>query len=66
MAPTGEEIAAVMDELRSLFDDGTLRASTVTTWPFEQAIPAYKAVEKRDPPGKHVLVMPNVGKVFAT
>jgi NADPH:quinone reductase len=57
MALTGEQIAATMDRLRSSFEDGSLKAPSVHTWPFEQAIKAYEAVESRNPPGKHVLVM---------
>jgi NADPH:quinone reductase len=57
MALTGEEIADVMDHLRELFDDGTLKTSTVHTWPFERAVEAYEAVAKREPPGKQVLLM---------
>jgi hypothetical protein len=30
---------------------------TVNVWPFDRAVEAYTAVEKRDPPGKQVLVM---------
>ncbi len=56
MALPGQEIADVMDQLRPLFEDGTLRASTVEVWPFDRAIEAYGAVEKHVP-GKHVVVM---------
>jgi NADPH:quinone reductase len=57
MALTGEEIAAMLNGLRDGFEKGTLQPPAIKTWPFEQAIAAYKASERGDPPVKHVLVM---------
>jgi NADPH:quinone reductase-like Zn-dependent oxidoreductase len=54
---TGKEIAGILDGLRDGFESGTLRAPPIQTWPFERAVEAYEAVERRDPPVKHVLVM---------
>jgi NADPH2:quinone reductase len=53
----GEQIAAILDRLRDGFENGTLQPPSIKTWPFERAVEAYEAVERRDPPGKHVLVM---------
>jgi NADPH:quinone reductase len=57
MALTGEQIAATLDALRDGFENGTLQPSPLKTWPFAAAVEAYEAVERHDPPTKHVLVM---------
>lgn len=57
MGLTGEQIAGTLDGLREGFENGTLQPSPLKTWPFVQAVEAYEAVERRDPPTKHVLVM---------
>jgi NADPH:quinone reductase len=56
MALTGEQIAATLDALREGFENGTLEPSPLKMWPFASAVEAYEAVERRDPPTKHVLV----------
>ncbi len=57
MGLTGEQIAATLDALREGFENHTLQPSPLKTWPFAQAIGAYEAVARHDPPTKHVLVM---------
>lgn len=56
MALTGEQIASTLDALREGFESGTLQPSPLRTWPFAQAVAAYEAVDRHDPPTKHVLV----------
>jgi NADPH:quinone reductase len=46
MQLTGPEIAGIMNGLRGAFESGFLQASSVTTWPLERAIEAYKTVEQ--------------------
>jgi NADPH:quinone reductase-like Zn-dependent oxidoreductase len=45
MQLTGAGIARIMHALRDGFDDGHLRPSATTTWPFSRAVEAYRAVE---------------------
>ena len=52
----GPEIAKLMDGLRAGFQEGYLQAPAITTWSLERAVEAYEAVEKGDPPAKHVLI----------
>jgi len=56
MQLTGPEIAKIMDDLRPGFEDGQLKTPAVRTWPLDQAIEAYEAVEKGDVSNKHVLL----------
>lgn len=53
---TGTEIATTMNALRAGFQEGYLQASKVQTWPFEQAIQAYEAVEKGGLAAKQILI----------
>jgi NADPH2:quinone reductase len=53
---TGPAIAKIMDKLRTGFEDGYLRASSVQRWSLDQAIDAYGAVEKRTSSDKHVFL----------
>ncbi len=53
---TASEIATLMNNLRAGFQEGYLRAPSVTTWPLDRAIEAYQAVEKGGGPTKHVLI----------
>jgi len=53
---TGPQIATIMDRLRPGFDGGHLRPPSVETWPLEQAVDAYAAVQGGTPGIKHVLV----------
>jgi NADPH:quinone reductase-like Zn-dependent oxidoreductase len=53
---TGPAIAKIMDELRAGFEGGYLRASPVQSWPLDQAIDAYTAVEKGTGSNKHVFL----------
>lgn len=46
MKLNGAEIATIMDQLRGGFDKGHLRAPALNTWPFEQAVAAYQALEQ--------------------
>jgi NADPH:quinone reductase-like Zn-dependent oxidoreductase len=45
MQLTGAGLARIMHALRDGFDDGHLRPSATTTWPFSRAVEAYRAVE---------------------
>jgi NADPH:quinone reductase len=53
---TGPAIAKIMDELRTGFDGGYLRASPVQSWSLDQAIDAYTAVGKGVSLDKHVFL----------
>jgi NADPH:quinone reductase-like Zn-dependent oxidoreductase len=53
---TGPEIAKIMDGLRPGFEGGQLKTPAVRTWPLDQAVKAYEAVEKGDMSNKHVLL----------
>jgi NADPH:quinone reductase len=55
MKLTGPEIAGIMNNLRPGFEGGGFQASTVTRWPFDRAIEAYKALEQGSR-AKYVLV----------
>ena len=57
MKLTGTEIATVMNELRTGFQEGYLRAPAITTWPFERAVEAYMAVESGGLSTRQVLQM---------
>ena len=53
---TGPQIAAIMNNLRAGFEGGKLQPPSVHTWPLEQAVDAYEAVQAGVPGGKQVLV----------
>jgi NADPH:quinone reductase len=53
---TSSAIAKIMDQLRTGFDEGYLRASPVQRWSLDQAIDAYTAVEKATSSNKQVFV----------
>jgi NADPH:quinone reductase len=53
---TSSVIAKIMDQLRTGFDEGYLRASSVQRWSLDQAIDAYTAVEKATSSNKQVFV----------
>jgi NADPH:quinone reductase len=53
---TRSAIAKIMDQLRTGFDEGYLRASSVQRWSLDQAIDAYTAVEKATSSNKQVFV----------
>lgn len=57
MALSGEEIAAIMRQLRDGFEDGSYRPPGVQAWPFDRAVAAYQAVLGSGQPVKHVLTM---------
>ena len=57
MGLTGEQIAATLDRLREGFENRMLQPSSLKNWPFAKAVQAYEAVDRHDPPTKHVLVM---------
>lgn len=46
MKLTGPEIAKIMNELQSGFEDGHLRPSPIQTWKLDRGIEAYEAAEK--------------------
>lgn len=46
MKLTGPEIAGIMNHLRPGFEDSGFQVASVTKWPFDRAIEAYKAVEQ--------------------
>jgi NADPH:quinone reductase len=54
---TGGEIARIMDELHEGFDEGHLKPSATTTWPFSRAVDAYTAVESGHSSTTHVLLL---------
>lgn len=43
---TGQEIAAMMNDLGAGFEEGLLQAPSVKTWPIERAIEGYETVEQ--------------------
>jgi NADPH:quinone reductase-like Zn-dependent oxidoreductase len=53
---TGPQIAKTMDSLRPGFEGGHLRPPQIRTWPLEQAVDAYAAVDAGKSGSKHVLV----------
>lgn len=53
---TGIEIARIMDELRTGFEEGYFKPSPVKTWALEQAVEAYHAVGKGDTSAKHIIL----------
>jgi len=52
---TGIDIAKIMNELRVGFEEGRFRAPTTRSWPLDQAIDAYTAVERGEAAVKHLL-----------
>jgi NADPH:quinone reductase-like Zn-dependent oxidoreductase len=52
---TGQEIAAILSELRLGFETGALTPSEVKTWPLNDAVRAYEAVAAGDISAKHIL-----------
>jgi NADPH:quinone reductase-like Zn-dependent oxidoreductase len=52
---TGEEIAAILNQLRPGFEIGALQSSPVKTWPLNDAVRAYEAVAAGDTSAKHIL-----------
>jgi NADPH:quinone reductase-like Zn-dependent oxidoreductase len=53
---TGPQIATTMDSLRPGFETGHLRPPQIQTWPLEQAVEAYAAVQESRSGSKHVLL----------
>lgn len=53
----GPHLAAILDELSQGFSSGALRPAPVDTWPLDQAVNAYTAVEQRRSRNRNVLVM---------
>lgn len=53
---TGTQIAKIMDVLRPGFESGQLRPSPVHTWPLNQGVDAYAAVQKGEASSKQVLL----------
>jgi NADPH2:quinone reductase len=56
MKLTGTQIAAILDELRSGFETGSLRPQDHFMWPLEQAIDAYAALNAGHSVKKQVLL----------
>ena len=56
MALGGVETAAILEELRSGFDEGRLTPPELTLWPFDRAIEAYVASTEKGSRAKHVLL----------
>lgn len=56
MALSGADIRALMDQMRTGFEEGALRPPAVRTWPFGRAVEAYEAVARGGAPVKHVLM----------
>lgn len=57
MKLTGREIASLMNELRTGFQEGYLQAPAITTWPLERAVEAYKAVGRGGLSTKQILIL---------
>jgi NADPH:quinone reductase-like Zn-dependent oxidoreductase len=57
MSLSGEEIVATLTGLVAGFEQGALTPPSLRTWPFVEAVPAYKAVAKGAGSAKQVLVM---------
>lgn len=57
MGISGEEIASILRALHDGFEDGSLRAPEVQSWPFERAVDAYDATLASKKTVKHVLTM---------
>jgi NADPH:quinone reductase len=53
---TAAEIARIMDALREGFDEGHLKPSPTTSWPFSKAVEAYGAVASGTSSTTHVLL----------
>ena len=53
---TGPEIRDLMNDLRTGFKDGYLKAPAVTTWPLERAVEAYEVVAKGGAQTKQILI----------
>lgn len=56
MKLTDPEIAKIMDQLRAGFEGRHLRPGPVQTWPLEQGVEAYAAVERGATSGKQVVL----------
>lgn len=54
---TGEEIAGILDKLRTAFDEGSLRKPPVREWRFDQASDAYRSTAAGEASEKNVLIM---------
>jgi NADPH:quinone reductase len=57
LALTDQDIAGVMDHLRTGFQLGVLQPPPIQTWPFARAVDAYEAVAKGGSRARHVLLM---------
>lgn len=55
MKLTGPEIAAIMNCLRTGFEEERLEAPAVKTWPLESGVKAYEAVRNKGSHARHVL-----------
>ena len=53
---TGVQIARIMDNLREGFNDGCLTPPAVKTWPLEDGVEAYLAVERGEASAKQILL----------
>jgi NADPH2:quinone reductase len=53
---TGEQIAGIMDAIRPGFESGALKPFETKSWPLDEAIGAYTAVEKGSGPEKQILI----------
>jgi NADPH2:quinone reductase len=56
MKLTGPEIARLMNELRTGFEQGHLRPPAVAAWPLDRAVAAYEAVKQGGTQTKQVLL----------
>lgn len=56
MGLSGEDIVALMDQMRAGFEEGALQPPAVQTWAFDQAVEAYETVAQGGAPVKHVLM----------
>lgn len=56
MGLAGEDIVALMDQMRAGFEAGALQPPAIRTWSFDQAVEAYQAVAQGGAPVKHVLM----------
>lgn len=57
MGLSGADIVALMDPLRSGFEQGALQPPALQTWSFDQAVQAYLAVAQGGAAVKHVLII---------
>lgn len=56
MGLSGEDIVALMDQMRTGFEVGALQPPAIQAWSFDQAVEAYEAVDQGGVPIKHVLM----------